>query len=191
MTRVAPHGSLSNVALEARPTFRYCVQSFTAVATPTDIVVIQGSAVANKRVLVKRVKIDGAATAAGSMPVQLIRRSAAGTLGSAVLTAITAAKHDSGDRAATATVSTVGTANITSLGASAGIIEAGRIQLMAAGSGASTTPFEAGFGDRFDKPVVLRGASEYLCINLSGAAIPAGGVLDITIETEEDDGVAT
>jgi hypothetical protein len=31
--------------------------------------------------------------------------------------------------------------------------------------------------------------TELLCINFGGAAIPSGGVLDITIETEEDDGV--
>lgn len=176
-----------SIQLDNRPTYRYSVSAFAAVATPTDFVVIQGSA--TKRLIVKLIKLVGAATAAGNMPVTVLRRSTAGTIGSAVLTAIVPAKMDSNQAAATGVVSTVGTANYTTPGTAAGLVESGRLQMTAAGTGVDVLPFEMSFGGRFDKPLFLRGVLEFCCINLSGAAIPTGGVIDITIETEEDDNV--
>lgn len=189
MAKIAPRGSLDTIYLENKPTYRYAVSAFAAVATPTDVVVITGSATAGRRVIVKRIKIEGAATAAGNMPVTIIRRSSVGTLGSAVLTAITPAKMDSNQTAATGVVSTVGTANYTTLGTAAGLVDTGRVQMTALGTGVAVVPYQCNFADRLDKPVVLRGVAELLCINFGGAAIPSGGVLDITIETEEDDGI--
>ena len=81
MAKIAPRGSLSTIFLENKPTYRYAVSAFAAVATPTDVVVITGSATAGRRVIVKRIKIEGAATAAGNMPVTIIRRSSVGTIG--------------------------------------------------------------------------------------------------------------
>ena len=187
MAVIRPHAPAMSVQLDNRPTYSYGVLAFAAVATPTDVVVIQGSA--SKRVAVKRIMIWGAATAAGTMPVQVIRRSTAGTLGSAVLTAVTPAKHDTNQASASGVVSTVGTANYTSLGTSAGIVATGRLQMTALGTGVAAVPFILDFGDRLTKPVYLRGASEFCNINFNGAAIPSGGVMDLTIEIEEDDGV--
>lgn len=189
MAKIAPRGSLDTVFLENKPTYRYAVSAFAAVATPTDVVVITGSATAGRRVIVKRIKIEGAATAAGNMPVTIIRRSTVGTIGSAVLTAVVPAKMDSTDPTASAVVSTVGTANYTTPGTAAGLVDTGRVQMTALATGLGVTPYQCNFADRLDKPVVLRGVAELLCINLNGAAIPAGGVLDITIEIEEDDGI--
>ena len=165
------------------PTYRYAGMAFAPVATPTDIIVIRGSA--TKTLIVKRVKICGAATAAGTMPAAIIRRSTAGTLGSAVLTAITAAKLDSTDATATGVVSTVGTANYTTPGTTAGNVGAGRLQLTALATGVAAIPLEWDFAVRDSKGLYLRGVLEHLCVNLNGAALPAGGVIDYEIEIEE------
>ena len=157
--------------------------AFAPVATPTDIIVIKGSA--TKTLIVKRVKICGAATAAGTMPAAIIRRSDAGTLGSAVLTAITASKLDSTQAAATGVVSTVGTANYTTVGTTAGNVGAGRLQLTALSTGVAAIPLEWDFANRDSKGLYLRGILEFLCVNLNGAALPAGGVIDYEIEIEE------
>jgi hypothetical protein len=164
-------------------TYRYGALAFAAVATPTDIIVMQGSA--SKILVVKLVKLAGAATAAGNMPAQIIRRSTAGTLGSAVLTAVVVGKHDSTDPTPTGVISTVGTANYTSVGTSAGVIGTGRLQMTALGSGVAAIPLIWDFACRDDKGIHLRGTSEFLNVNLNGAAIPAGGVIDFEIETEE------
>ena len=167
----------------AVPTYRYAGLAFAPVATPTDIIIVKGSA--TKTLIVKRVKLCGAATAAGTMPAAIIRRSDAGTIGSAVLTAVTAAKHDSVDAAATGVVSTVGTANYTTVGTTAGNVGAGRLQMTALATGLAAIPLEWDFANRDDKGIYLRGILEFLCVNLAGAAIPAGGVVDYEIEIEE------
>ena len=181
-------GSAPNVGVfsseGSRPTYRYGVLGFSTVAAPTDVLVIQGSA--SKTIRVKKVTITGVATAAANMPAQLIRRSTAGTLGSAVLTPISASKHDVNDASATATVSSVGTANYGVLGASAGTLGAGRIQLTAAATGLSVTPLSWEFATRQDKAVILRGVSDFLCVNLNGGALPLGAVIDFELQTEED-----
>lgn len=162
--------------------YRYAALGFAPVATPTDIVEIQGSA--TKTVRIRRIRIGGVATAAGNMPVQLVRRSAQDTLGGAVLTAIAAMRPDTGYAAATAVVSSIGTANPGGLGAQAGgIAGAGRAQLAAAGSGVAANAIEWRFDDN---AIVLRGIAEFLYINMNGAALPAGAVFDIEIDTQED-----
>mgnify|MGYP001615091007 FL=1 len=154
------------------------------MATPTDVVQIQGSATRTCRI--KRIKIGGVATAAGNMPVQLIRRSVADSGGGTVLTPVTAGKADINDPAATAVVSTIGTANPGSLGTQVGgILRNDRVQMSAASTGVAANDVIWDFSTRFDKACVLRGLADFICINLNGAAIPAGGVLDLEIEMEE------
>lgn len=167
-------------------TFRFCSLALAMVATPTDALIIQGSA--TKTVRVKRIKITGQATAQGAMPVQLVRRSTAGTLGSAVLTALTAAKHDTGDATATAVVSTVGTANYGTVGTTAGTLEVGRLGMsaLATGTAGDGQSVVWDYSTRMDKAMVLRGATDFLAVNFNGAAIPSGGVVDFTVELEED-----
>jgi hypothetical protein len=167
-----------------RTTYRYCLLGFAMVAAPTDAFVIQGSATKTGRI--KRIKLSGVATAQGNMPGQLVRRSTAGTLGSAVLTPIVAGKHDFIDANPTLTVSSVGTANYTTLGASAGVEAIGRLGMPAVGTGATGQDLIWDFSTRQDKALILRGITDFLCINFNGAAIPAGGVVDLEIEIEED-----
>jgi hypothetical protein len=168
-----------------KATFRYAVQAFSMVATPTAFLVIQGSG--SRTVRVKSIKVGGVATAAGNMQIQASRWSSAGTLGSAVLSAVTAVKHDVNDSGATATVSTVGTANYGTQGTGNGtLLMADRIQFSAAGSGVAFNPVVLDFSTRQDKAFILRGTTDFLVLSGNGSAIPAGGVIDITIETEED-----
>lgn len=167
----------------SKATYRYAVTGFAPVATPTAMAVLQGSA--TKTIRIKRIKISGVATANGNMQFQLTRRSTAGTLGSAVLTAITAAKHDINDAAATAVVSTVGTANYTALGTTAGQLAADRIGLCTTATGVPT-PLVYDFSTRQDKALILRGVADFITIDGNGSAVPAGASIDMEIETEED-----
>jgi hypothetical protein len=188
----APYGLNANGSLFAKPdsslTNAYAAAglALSMVATPTDVILIQGSATFTVRI--KKIILQGVATAAGNMPIQLIRRSTPYTTsGSAVLTAVLGAsnngKLDSGDPVATAVIDTIGTANFTSVGTAVATLGAGRLQLSASGSGVAITPLTF---DRTDNAIALRGTSDYLAINMNGAAIPAGGVLDYYIEWEED-----
>jgi len=167
-----------------KATYRYGGLSFAPVATPTDIIEIIGSA--TKTVRIKRVALMGAATAAGNMPASLVRRSAVPTVGSAVRTAITVGKHDSGDGAATAVVNTIGTANFGTVGTTAGIVGTGLLQMSALATGLGVDPLIWDFSTRNDKALILRGVAESLCINLAGAAVPSGGVIHWEVELEED-----
>jgi hypothetical protein len=182
-----PDGDASYLLLRSnehrKPTYRYA-GNFTPVATPTDVLVIQGSA--SKTLRVKRIALTSAtATAAGTMPVTLIKRSAANSGGTAALTAITGAPHDSNDAVATAVVSRVGTGNFGTLGTAVGNLGQGRLFFpIAASGGADRLTWD--FATRQDKAIILRGIADFLCINLGGAAVPTGGSLDYEIEIEED-----
>ena len=56
----------------------------------------------------------------------------------------------------------------------------------AAGSGGAAVPVEFDFGTVNDKAVVLNSASECLYLNLNGAAMPAGTVLNVFVEWSEE-----
>jgi hypothetical protein len=171
------------VASEANKyTYRAAITGLTPVATPTDFVQMIGSATMTCRL--KKLKLTGIATTAGTMPVNIVRRSTLGTQGSAVVTAITPSKHDINHPAATMSIGYVGTANWTTPGTSAGLIGADRLQLVLAGTYAQGCVFDFAFHE--DMPILLRGISDYVYINLTGAAVPSGGAIDIEIEWEED-----
>ena len=129
---------------------------------------------------IKRIRISGLAAAAGTIIVQLLRRSTAGTIGSATLTAITAMAHDTTDAAATLTVSYVQTANYTTPGTLVAQGGVRRLYLNTAAVG-TTTVAEWVFSQSQDKPVILRGTSDYLWINLAGSTLPTTTVLDIQV----------
>lgn len=185
LTGVAGVDTMGNQLVSSdsrKPCYNFSVSAFAAVAAPTAVLVIQGSA--TRTIRVRSVTIAGAATAAGNMPVVLTKRSSAGTVGSAVLTGVTGAQMDSADVAPTAVVSTVGTANYTTLGTTAGVVASGRLSMAALATGvASPTVFGFGLGS---KALVLRGTSQYLTVDFSGATIPSGGVMDFTVQLEED-----
>jgi hypothetical protein len=177
----------SNQSVVGTANYRYAILGVAPVATPTDFIVMQGSATMVVRI--KRIRIEGVATAQGNMPVEVVRRSTAGTLGSAVLTAVTGTPEDIQSPVATATVSSVGTANFGTVGTLVGILESERMSFSAVGTGAagSGTELEFDYDTEIDASgsMVLRGVADFICINLTGAAIPSGGLVDVTIETVE------
>lgn len=162
------------------PGYRYAVLGITPAATPTDVLVIQGAAGIVTRI--KSIKLNGVATANGNMPMQLIRRSAANTGGTS--TAPVPGKADTND-AAPASVLTQYSANPASLGAAVQTLAGSRLNFATTATGSVVANQGWDFAVRMEKPITLRGASDFLAINLAGAAVPAGGLLDLEVAFEE------
>jgi len=163
-----------------KPTYSAAAIAYSPYATPQDILGIVGSA--SKQVRVLRFAVSGRATSANQLDVQLVKRSAADTGGTP--TALTAVAHDSNDGAAGAAVSSFAAAPTP--GTLVGAIRAQQINLSAAGSGGAAVPVEFDFGTANDKTIVLDAASEALYLNLNGAAMPAGTVLNVFVEWSEE-----
>ena len=150
--------------------------TFTPVATPTDLVIIGGSGTKTIRVI--SFKITTTNTAAGSQQFFLVKRSTADSAGTFV--AATAVPMDSNNAAATATVGHY-TANPT-LGTAVGTIVTARvaspvlIPATFAGIVQDAGYDLLGFGanSKLDQPVTLRGTAQQLCLNFSGVALVAG-----------------
>lgn len=159
--------------------------TFTPVATPTAMIVIQGAA--STFIRVKRIALWGTATASGQVPIVVTRRSTAGTLGSAVLTAVTGVKHSTSSATAAATVSTVGTANYTTMGTAVAYFGGGRIYVTASGTPIFTgSPVILDYGTRFDQVPLLQSASEWITIDgLGGPTLPTAFTMEYQIELEE------
>lgn len=160
------------------------------VATPTAVVVAQGSA--TKTIRFTMIKVQGWSTTAGVMKWKAARRTSAGTLGSAVLTAIpTQGKNDSGTVASpTLTVSTVGTANYGTIGTLSAILDSGVVGFNLAAQINNTIPWVPVSPSNSSQAFVLRGTSDWITLDggadAGGDAVPAGGVALITLEWVED-----
>lgn len=159
-----------------RPTYRYAVSDITPAATATDVLVLSGSA-SKRAVRVHKIHISGSAGAHSLYELEIIKRTAANTAGTA--TNPTPAKMDSSSPAATATLFLY-TANPSALGA--GTPVASRI-LWLTNHTSPSTPVDVG---TFNIPVILRSPLESLAINFRGGAVPAGVSLHFEIEWSED-----
>jgi hypothetical protein len=161
---------------ENAQTYSAAFSSYAAYATPTDLMTLTGSA--TKTVAVTGFAIGIQSTASALQTLDLIRRSAASTGGTA--TTLTPVLYDSEQAAATA-VAKIWTA-APSLGASAGTLKT----IVAASSTLTIGPTMLGLnftnntlqspqisGD-FRRPVILRGAAESINLNYKGAALTAG-----------------
>lgn len=164
-------------SLQSKQTF--CASStFTPAATPTDLVIIEGSATKTVRVL--SMKITTTNTAAGSQQFFLIKRSAADTTGTFV--AATQVPLDSTNSAGS--VNRVGhfTANPGALGAAVGTLNTLRVASPAAvpasfagvKEDAGVEMIDWMINSLLDQPPVLRGVAQTLAINFNGAALVAG-----------------
>jgi hypothetical protein len=159
-----------------RLTYRYAVSDITPVATATDVLVLSGSS--SKRVVrVHKIHVSGSAGAHSLYELELIKRTAANTGGTA--TNPTPAKMDSSSPAATATLSLY-SANPSALGA--GVAASSRILWLTN----HTSPSAPVAVESFNAPVILRGPLESLAINFRGGAVPAGASLHFEIEWSED-----
>ena len=175
-----PTGAQMSNGEGRKATYSAAAIAYTPYATPQDVSGIIGSA--SKRVRVLRLAVSGRATAANQLDVQLIKRSSADTGGTP--TALAAVSHDSNDGAASATVNTYAAAP--TAGTPVGAIRAQQINLSAAGSGGAAVPVEFDFGTVNDKAIVLNTAAEGIYLNLNGAAMPAGTVLNVFVEWSEE-----
>jgi hypothetical protein len=173
-----------------RATYSASVTAFTPVATPTDFFNIFGSA--TKEIHITRLEISGTTTSAVETVhnIQIMKRSTAGTLGSATLTALTVVPHDSADAAGTAIPSTVGTANYTTLGTLVGQVQARNLILSLATF--TATDFPVGntlvfdFTNRNEKGIFLNNASEQLAINLNTETLVGTVKLDVNVTWTEE-----
>ena len=178
--RAAPGTTgVPSVSIEGtKTTFSTASLDFTPVTTATDIWTLLGSGTKTVRLL--RLTITGFATAAISVNLQLIVRSTADSGGTSSTPALV--PHDTnGSPSATAVVNLY-SVNPT-LGTSVGPIRARKLNLGATGSAGTV---EWNFSDKNDQAPVLRGATQQLCLNWNGAAVPAGTLLDIEAEFTEE-----
>jgi hypothetical protein len=150
----------------------------TPAATATDIFVIRGAA--TKVCRVTRVEVVVSATAAGVADVLIKKHTIANTVGTS--TNPTPTLHDSNDPATPAATLLQYSANPT-VDASATVIRASKLGISAA-SGMAV--FIWSFGDRWVKPIALRGIAQELAINLNGDALLTGELVAYSVEWFED-----
>jgi hypothetical protein len=168
-------GSVS-ISTPNTATYRAATFTLTTAATPTDILTIQGSS--TKTVTITRISISGTQTQAGNALVRLIKRSTANTGGTAA--ALTNVPLDSNNSAATAVVSAY-TANATLLGTATGDIDDVQVFVPDATTNPAATVLNFG---TYAQAAVLRGTSQFLCLNLNGVTMTGNG-LNISVEWTE------
>jgi hypothetical protein len=161
-----------------RSTYSCFIPGFVPVATPTDFLQIIGSA--TRIVRIRSIVITGSATAASNILLATVRRSTSST---GTTTNIPLISRDTGDNAAAAIVQTF-SAN-PALGTLIGVADGGRLNIAPAANG-SLDRMALQYSWLNDKAPILRGPADCLCLNLAGAAWPAGGALDINIVLSED-----
>jgi hypothetical protein len=166
------------VSYQGKQTFAIA-SGFTPAATPTDLVILEGSA--TKTIRIVSFVIGTTNTAAGSQQFFLIKRSTADTTGTFV-SAGTPVPLDSANLAST--VNRVGhfTANPGALGTAVGTINQVRVASPAAVPGSFAGVKEVADlemlpwyqNSKLDQLLTLRGVAQCLAINFAGAALVAG-----------------
>lgn len=165
-----------------KPTYTYAISATAPYSSPTDWIVIRGSA--SKTIKIMRVEVSGAATAATEVIATLKKHTIANTSGTS--SNPTPVQHDSNDPAAAATVLLYSVAP--TVDASATIWKNVRMTLAVAPAATTVAP------DRFVydilaapyEPLILRGVAQELALNFAGAAVPSGGVYDVAITWVEE-----
>ena len=168
----------------SKATYTYTISATAPYATPTDWVVLRGSATTLVKVV--HIEYSGVATAATAGNILLIKKhTIANTAGTS--TTPTFIKHDSGDGAGTAVILLYTVAP--TIDATAVIWKTVRLTygLVAAAAGSwaqdryvwdhGASPFE---------PLVLRGVAQECAFNFNSVAIPAGGVYDLSVTWTEE-----
>lgn len=164
-------------------TYSAGILGLVPAASGTDFFTIQGSATTVVRV--KNIECSGTTTAAASIAVQVVKRSAADTTGTSTSPAMV--PMDPNDGAATALVKAY-TANPGALGAIVGgPIRTGVLTTTTVASSAieQTPPLGWTFGLNNDKEPTLRGVAQTLALNLNGASISAGALLGCSVTWTE------
>lgn len=153
-------------------TYSASATDIVTAAAATDVACIIGSD--TRTVIVKKITLAGSTgnVITVSSHINIIKRSTANSGGTSSV--ISNVPHDSQAPAGTAVVRaytanpTVGTAVGTVIGT----------QLIFAVVADWPAPFTPTFGDDGTQGIILRGASQSLCVNLNGATITTSGALD-------------
>lgn len=177
----APAAEFNTGGIKA--TYVYAISATAPYATPTDWIVIRGSA--TKTVKILRVEISGAATAATEVIFTLKKHTISnGSTGTS--TNPTPMQHDSADAAATALVLLYSAAP--TIDTSATIWKTVRMTLAVAPAATTVAPdrFVYNYAAEPYEPLVLRGVAQEFAINFAGAAVPSGGVYDVAITFSEE-----
>lgn len=174
--QVNAYGQLATAHIAKGAVYSGAVSSLVAASTANgDIVVIGGSA--TKTVRISRIIFSGQATAVGTSDVAFVKRSTVPVIGTGFTTA--GVPWDSSSGAATAVLSAY-TAAPTN-GTKVGDI---RVQQYTYANLTTGVGGPALFV-QFESPVVLRGASETLSVNLPWGG-PGGNKISVTVEWSED-----
>ena len=165
-----------------KATYTYAITATAPYATPTDWIVIRGSA--TKTVKIMRVEISGAATAATEVIFTLNKHTVANTVGTS--TTPTPMQHDSSDPAATAVTLLYSVAP--TINGSATIWKNVRLDLAVAPAASTVAPdrYVYDYAAQPYEPLTLRGVAQEFAINFAGAAVPSGGVYDVAVIWTEE-----
>ncbi len=161
-----------------KATYSATVTANAAYATPTDLLVLPGSA--TKTIRLVRFDIASVATAAGIYTVHLVKRTAANTGGTSA--AMTITKFDANDAAASAVPVTYSVVP-TSVGAGSDIVADRLFQNTLSLQPERRTWL---FGNGPMEAVVLRGVAQAFAVNFAAVALPAGSLFDMTIYWTEE-----
>lgn len=165
----------------SKQTFTASSAAFSTVATPTDVFAITGTA--SKTVKITKMWISGVQTTAGVITTLMIKRSTANSGGTSA--SVTAVAHDSNNSSATATVLQY-TANPTT-GTTVGNVWSGKHSVPAAATAGigGFCGVLVDFVELYGQPVVLRGTSQVLAINLNSVTLTGGSIHCGVTWTEE------
>lgn len=165
-------GSINIVNFEKHAKTFSCSGVTASAASATDIAILPGNA--TNTVYVTKVIVSGIETTAGSVLVQLIKRSTANTGGTSV--AMTAVPHESTDTPVSAPL-TYNTTNPT-VGTPIGNVRTKYLPLGSTTVASGDVVWE--FGDK-GKQIILSGVAQGLAVNLNGVTV-TGGSFSITFE---------
>lgn len=156
-----------------RTTYSAVFTGLAPAASATDVVCITGSA--TKTIKVQYFEVSGTAGTLVTLPVFLAKRASADTGGTpATGNALpVASKMDSLNAAGTATLVSY-TANPVIVDTSPLLIRAGAVTLPVTTAGTVTNRTLWAFGNAGGQAIVLRGAAQQLCLNLSGVSVSSG-----------------
>jgi|SRR6266850_2102129 len=165
-----------------KATYTYAISATAPYATPTDWIVIRGSA--TKTIKIIRIEISGAATAATEVLFNFKKHTVANTGGANTTPA--PMQHDSNDGVSTAVVFLFSGAP--TIDASATIWKNIRLDLdiAPAASAAAVDRYVYNYGAETSEPLTLRGIAQEFAINYGGVAVPSGGVYDVAITYTEE-----
>ena len=167
-----------------RATYVYTGYGLTPYATPTDWILLQGSA--TKTVRVTRFELRGYATAVAYLQYHLVLRTADDGTGTRSSQVASVAQYNSADPAPTGVVFLY-TVVPGTLGA--GIdVRSGRILLQSVTAAAvantdMTSLIE--YGTRPSHAITLNGVAQQLALNFNSVAVVSGAVYDVLIEWTE------